>query len=298
MQPAELGVERIEARRVARQVAARLHRAVGHLDRQPRRLAEGLDRARHLAGFGDLVQRELGRLDLDQRLDARRGVEGVGRHLAADADHLAEQGEVVDLAGEVARGDQRRRLFGQAGEVARAADRHHLGVGVEQRLQGDRRRRHAPVDELQDGIIDPAVERLEEVLAAELELDVLDQPVVDHQRAEQRRFRRDIVRQRRRRDEGERGGGGRDGGLHRALVGLSPPTGNPGTSRGISCAAGRPPPLFSSLRRGSGRPRWRRGPRSNRRAAAAARPRRAPRRGRRGRPACSTRAAATSRRPG
>ena len=66
------------------------------------------------------------------------------------------------------------------------------------------------VEQPQDLLVDPAVQRLEEMLGAELELDVLGQPVVDHQRAEQRRLRLDIVRKRharrrlRRFDDGKR----------------------------------------------------------------------------------------------
>ncbi len=208
VQPADLGVEGIEAGRIARQMAARLHRPVGHRDGEVGRLAEGLGRPRHLALLGDLVERELGVLDLLERLDPARRVEGVGRHLAPDADHFAQQREVVDLLGEVARRDQRRRLLGQRREIGGAADRHHLGVGVEQGLQRHRRRRHPPVDHQQDRVIDPAVERLEEMLRPQLELDILDQPVVDHQRAEQRRLGRDIVRQGGGGNEGERGAAG------------------------------------------------------------------------------------------
>ena len=45
---------------------------------------------------------------------------------------------------------------------------------------------------------DYTVKRLEEVQRLELELDVLDQPVVDHQRAEERSFGFDILREGRR----------------------------------------------------------------------------------------------------
>ena len=61
------------------------------------------------------------------------------------------------------------------------------------------------VGDAQDRIVDAAVERLEEMLRAELELDVLDQPVVDHQRAKQRGLGLDIL--------GKRGGRGRFGAL-------------------------------------------------------------------------------------
>ena len=47
--------------------------------------------------FGDAEQRGLGLLDLLHRLDLFGGVERVLDQLAADADQLAQQREVVDL---------------------------------------------------------------------------------------------------------------------------------------------------------------------------------------------------------
>ena len=51
-------------------------------------------------------------------------------------------------------------------------------------------------DQHRDHLIDTAVQRLKEMVGPELELDVLGQPVVDHQRAEQRRLRLYIMRKR------------------------------------------------------------------------------------------------------
>ena len=160
------------------------------------RHAEGLDRARDLALLGDLVQRELRRLYLRQRSDIGRGIKGARRHVATDADHLAEQRQVVDLLGEVARRDQRAGLLGQLGEVSGAADLLHRLVALEQRLQGDRGGDHVAIRQRQDLLVDAAVQRLVEMLRSKLEHDVLDEPVVDHQRAEQRRLRLQVLGQR------------------------------------------------------------------------------------------------------
>jgi hypothetical protein len=86
-------------------------------------------------------------------------------------------------------------LPGELGEVGGAAKLLHLLVRLEQRPQGHRRGDHVAVDELQYLLVDAGVERLVEMVGPELELDVLGQPVVDHQRAEQRRLRLHVLGQ-------------------------------------------------------------------------------------------------------
>ena len=137
------------------------------------------------AFLGDPVERRLGRLDLALGIDLLAGVERLLDHLAADADQRAEQRQLVDLLGEVARADDRGAAAGQLGEIGGAAQLLHLLVRLEQRPQGHRRGDHVAVDQPQDLLVDPGVQRLEEMVGAKLELDVLGQPVVDHQRAEQ-----------------------------------------------------------------------------------------------------------------
>src|SRR3546814_7432437 len=60
MQPADLGVESFQPGGDARQMPARIERALGHFHRQHRRLAKGLDAAAHLPVLGDAVERDLG----------------------------------------------------------------------------------------------------------------------------------------------------------------------------------------------------------------------------------------------
>ena len=165
------------------------------------RLAERLGLAVGSALLGDPVELGLGLLDLRHRGDLLAGVERILDQLAADPDQRAQQGEVVDLLGEIARADHRRARSGELGEIGRAADLLHPLVGVEQRPQRDRIGDSVGVGHPEDGFVDAAVQRLEEMVRAKLELDVLDQPVVDHQRPEERRLGLDIL--------GERRGSGR-----------------------------------------------------------------------------------------
>ena len=66
-------------------------------------------------------------------------------------------------------------------------------VGLEQRLQRHRVGDAVAIGQPQDRFVDPAVERFEEVQRLQFELDVLDQPVVDHQRAQKSGFGLDIL---------------------------------------------------------------------------------------------------------
>ena len=158
-----------------------------------RRLGEALHAALAAAFLGDPVERAFRRLDLRLGIDLLGGVERLLDHLAADADQRPQQGQVVDLLGEVARADDRGARAGELREIGRPAQLLHLLVRLEQRAQGHRRGDHILVEQPQDLLVDPAVQRLVEMLGAELELDVLRQPVVDHQRAEQRRLRLHIL---------------------------------------------------------------------------------------------------------
>ena len=174
---------------------ARFHGAVGHVDGLAGRLAEGLYRAGDFARLGNLVERHFGGFDLLERLHIDRGVSGGHRHFATDADELAQQREVIDLLGEIASGDERARMLRQSGEIGGAAELNDRRIGLEQWFQRDRGGGHLAVAELEDRLVDAAVQRLGEMLRAEYHHDVFDQPVVDHQRAEQRLLGLEILRQ-------------------------------------------------------------------------------------------------------
>jgi hypothetical protein len=192
-------------------VPAGLHGLGGHFHGLGRRGREALGAALHLAGFRDAVERLLGRLDLGERGDLLGRVGGVRHELRADADQLAEQGEVVDLGSAVARGEQHAVVFGQAQQVGGAAELGHGRVGLEERAQRDRVGDHVAVGQLPALLEDAAVQRLVEMLGPHAAAHVLHQPVLDHHRAKQRLFRIQVVRHGRRRLAGERSlrGGGR-----------------------------------------------------------------------------------------
>ena len=195
VQPAHLGVQPIKAGGIAGQVAAGLHGPVGHLHGLARRLGESLDRAAHLALLGHAVEGLFRLLDLLQRLHFLRGVGGGRGHVAPHPNQLAQQRQVIDLAGEVAGGEQAGAVLGQLGQIGGAAHFGHGRVAVEQRLHGDGVGRHALVHQHQDTLVDAAVQRFGEMLRPQPAHHVLDQPVVDHQRAQQRGFGLKVLRQ-------------------------------------------------------------------------------------------------------
>ena len=176
-------------------MAAAVERLLGHLQRFLGGFGEALRLAFGAAFLGDLVQLGLGALDLSEGGNVLTRIERAFHEIAADADEGAQQREVVDLSGKVAGADDRRARAGQLGEIGRPADFLHPLVGLEQRLQGHRIGDAVAVGQPQDRFVDAAVQRLEEMVRLELELDVLDQPVVDHQRAEQRGFGLDVLRE-------------------------------------------------------------------------------------------------------
>ena len=100
------------------------------------------------------------------------------------------------MRGEIARADHRRARPGQLREISGAADFAHRLVGLENRLQRDRVGDHILVGHAQHRFVDAAVQRLEEMVRLQPDLDVLDDAIVDHQRAKQRRLRFDVLRQR------------------------------------------------------------------------------------------------------
>jgi hypothetical protein len=196
VEAAGLGVDQLEAGGDAGEAAAGVERLFGHLHGQAGGLGESLDVALAAAFLGDPVERRLGRLDLALGLDLLAGVERPLDHLAADADKRPEQGQIIDLVGEVAGANDRRAAAGQLSQVSRAAQLLHLLVGLEQRAQRHRAGDHVAVEQAQDLLVDAAVQRLVEMVGPEPELDILGQPVVDHQRAEQRRLRLHVLRKR------------------------------------------------------------------------------------------------------
>jgi len=162
-------------------------------DRELGRLREGLHTALLAALFRDAIQCDFGLLDLALGIDRFGRVDRLLDHLAPDADQRAQQRQIIDLRRKVACADQGGARTGQLREIGRSAQFPELGIALEHRPQRDRVGDHVAIDHLQYGFVDAAMRRLEEMVGPELELDVLGQPVIDHQRTEQSRLRLHIV---------------------------------------------------------------------------------------------------------
>ena len=195
VQPADLLVDAGKTRRDARQMAARIERAFGDADRLGRRLREALDRAQFHVAARDAIERAFGLLDLGARIDRFARVHRVIDKLPPDRDEFAQQREVENLLGEIARADQTRARSGQLRQIARPANRLHRLVGLEKRFQRHRRDGHVAVEQCHQLLEDPPVQRFEEMHRAERHGQVLGDAVVDQDRADQRRLGLDIVRQ-------------------------------------------------------------------------------------------------------
>ena len=180
VESAGLGIDRLEASGEPGKAAAGIERLLRHLHGHSRCHREALHRALAAPLLGHAVERRLGIFDLALGIDLVGGVERALDHLPADAHQRAEQRQIVDLLGEIARADDRRARAGKLRQISRAAHLLHLLVRLEQGPQSHRRGDHILVEQPQNLLVDPPVQRLEEMLGAELELDVLGQPIVDH----------------------------------------------------------------------------------------------------------------------
>ena len=181
-----LAVDRGEAGGLARQAAARLHCRFDQLDGVERGFAEGRRLAPGARAFGDLEQIGLGLRDAVHRGGVLRSVERAFHQPAPDAHQLAQQGEIVDLLGQLARGEQARAIGGELGEIGRAAQFAQRLVRLEIGAQRDRRGGGITLDQGEHAFIDALVERFEEVFGPDGNLQFLDHPVVDQHRAQKR----------------------------------------------------------------------------------------------------------------
>ena len=107
----------------ARQRAVALIGFAGHLDGFGERVVEGLEAAIVAALLGEVEERLFGFLDLLGRGHVDVGVIGRRRHLLADLDQRAADGEVVDRLAVIGGVDDGGRLGGEAREVLRHASR-------------------------------------------------------------------------------------------------------------------------------------------------------------------------------
>ncbi len=193
VQTTDFRVQAVDAGRDARHMAATVERAFGNLHGGGRGGQKALDRSALTFPFGYFIERDFGRLYLFAGIDILARIHCIFNQFPANADKLSQQGQVVDLRREIARADQRSAIAGQLRQIARPAQfperRVLIQHGFERHWIGD----HVAVQQLHDRVIDAAMHRLEKMLGLDLELNILRQPVVDHQRAEQGCFRLHIA---------------------------------------------------------------------------------------------------------
>ncbi|KAF0176541.1 MAG: Replicative DNA helicase [Caulobacteraceae bacterium] len=195
MQPRDLLVDVAEARCEPRDAAAAFVSGRRRFDGARERHVEGAEAARARAGLREGEELAFRFLDLPLCVHVlgRRGREA--RDLAADADELAAQREIVDEVGVVA------RLRGQPGgvlhehqQVARAADLLQAALALEPLAQGEAVGELAAPDEIGTHRKDAPVHGIVEVVRLEPVADAVEGLVVEQDRAEQRLLGFEVVR--------------------------------------------------------------------------------------------------------
>ena len=182
VQPADLLVDRGEAGGLARDVTARIERLFDIEDRRARGGGECLGLVGGGCAFGNLVQRGFGVFDLLLRVDRFRGVHRAFDQAAPDRNQFAQQGQVIDLLGQFARGEQALTVGSEPGQIGDAAQRLQLFVRFEIGTQRDRRDNGLAIEQAQHALVDAGMDRLEEMPGRQLYLQFLDHPVVDQDR--------------------------------------------------------------------------------------------------------------------
>ena len=214
MQPAELLVQVDQPGGHARQSAVAREGLRSHLDCALQRVGEGLEAGGGAAGLGQGVELLLGLLDLVAGFGLCVLDGGVG-HLAADTQHLAPEGQVVDDAGVVGGVGGRRRTVYQVGEIAQAAQVLERRVAPEPLHQHDGLGQLALADILLHRGEQALVEGLVEVTALQPVAQPLVGGVVEQHRTQQGLFGFQIVGGGGDRLAGRRTGKAEGGDVHR-----------------------------------------------------------------------------------
>ncbi len=188
MQAADLGIEVDQAGGKARQPAVAVVRLGRHGDGAVQGVGEGDETLGDPAGLGQGEELLLGLLDLVARRDVRIALGGEGGDVAADADQVAPQRQVIDGAGVVGGVGRGRRAVHQVGQVADAAQLFEADIAGELLGQQDRLGQLALADIGLDRGEQPLVEGLEEVTGLQIVADPLEGGVVVEQGAQQRLF--------------------------------------------------------------------------------------------------------------
>ena len=186
VQAAELVVEVDEAGGHAGHAAVAVVGAFHHGDGAGQGLAERPEAALVLAFLGEAEKVLLGLLDLLARRGVHLVVVGLVDDVLAEGDELAPEVEVVDRAGVILGVDDGHRRADKAREILGAADVAERLVVLEIVLESDRVGELAALDELEDGLVDAAVDGLEEMFGPQEPRDDMGLLVVDQQGAQER----------------------------------------------------------------------------------------------------------------
>ncbi len=158
MQAAQLAVQVDQAGGQTGQLALALIGLARHFDGAGQGGGEVDEAGRGLARLGQRIEGLFGLFDL--LVGGRVRVGRLLDHLAADADQVAAQGQVIDDAGVVGRIGRRGRAVHQIGEVAQAAELVEGGVLLEALHQDGRLGQQALTDVVFDRVEQSLVERL------------------------------------------------------------------------------------------------------------------------------------------
>ncbi|MNE14209.1 hypothetical protein D3C80_1070750 [compost metagenome] len=199
MQAAQLAIQVDQAGGQTSQLALALIGLARHFHGPGQGGGEVDETRRRLARLGQGIEGLFGLFDL--LVGGRIGVGRLLDHLAADADQVAAQRQVIDDASIVGRIGGRRRAVDQVGQVAQAAELMKRRVLLEALHQDGRLGQQALTDVILDRLEQPLVEGLVHVRAAQTVAQPLEHGVVEHQRAQQRLLRLQVM------------GHGRDGDL-------------------------------------------------------------------------------------
>ena len=137
-------------------------------------------------GRGKLEQAVLGLLDPAGRGEVEVAVIGLVDDLAADGDERAAQMQVVDRLPEGDRVDDADGARRQFGQVARPADIGQPVLLLEMVPEGRRARLSAALRHAANGVVDAPVARVEEMLRLQEVADLLEDAVVNQDRAQER----------------------------------------------------------------------------------------------------------------
>ena len=120
MQPAQLLVQIGKSGRNARQSAVAIEGFSRHLHRAMQGVGEGLEAGRGRAGFRQGVELLLGDFDLFARVAINVG-HGLRGYVAADADQIAAQSQIIDDPRIVRGVGRRRRAPNQIRQIGKPA---------------------------------------------------------------------------------------------------------------------------------------------------------------------------------